>query len=639
MKALSLHAETSPTLAQAKQLDVDTALRVTQAVSTEIEFEATLTAVVRAALEYSCATRACLCVPRDGELRILAVATAADAGVVANLCDWSVAEAGLPESVVLRAAETHEAFIAQDPADVGASCMLGLPLVTRDMLVAVLYLETDRDSEAFTPDRMAVLRVLASSAATSLERSRRYAELQDRDRMIHRLVDANIIGVASCDAEGRIVDANDAYLDILGYSRDDFTSGQIAWRDLTPPEWQAVSMQAVAEIQATGRCEVFEKEYLRKDGSRVPILMASAAVDESQRHIVAFVLDLTARKRAEEALKRSETYLAEAQRLTHTGSWAASPGAERATYWSEETFRIFERTNTASLLDHDGLLQLMHASDAQGYCTTVAEALRTRSAFSVDFRIVLPTGRTKHLHKIGHPVLDDAGEITEWVGTLVDVTERKRAEDERSRLAGDIHDTLAQGLAMIVMQLADAEAKLGPAWAQADRPLSTVRELAVESLAYARRSVNVLRPNVSSGGLARSVRDVVDSVRRHYAGALNLSVTGDAILLDTPVESALVGIAREALTNAVKHSGATRIDVELDFADGGAVRVVVTDDGIGFDADAVRPDAYGLVSMQERAARARVALTFVTEPSAGTTVVASWSPETYDNTRSSSQST
>jgi signal transduction histidine kinase len=136
----------------------------------------------------------------------------------------------------------------------------------------------------------------------------------------------------------------------------------------------------------------------------------------------------------------------------------------------------------------------------------------------------------------------------------------------------------------------------------------------------------MLRPSAGAGGLARSIRDVVDSVRRHFAGSLIFDVTGDAVLLDGGIESALVGITREALTNAAKHSSATRITVELDFAHGG-VRAVVSDDGIGFDANAVREDAYGLVSMQERAARARVALTFVTEPGAGTTIVASWSPE------------
>jgi PAS domain S-box-containing protein len=152
---------------------------------------------------------------------------------------------------------------------------------------------------------------------------------------------------------------------MLGYSRDELASGRIGWRELTPPEWEDVSNEAVAEIQATGRCAVFEKEYLRKDGTRVPILMASAAIDESPREIVAFVPDLTARKRAEDGLKRSESYLAEAQRLAHTGSWAASPGAERATYWSEETFRIFERPPIGPNSGADSIqFQDVHAIDS-----------------------------------------------------------------------------------------------------------------------------------------------------------------------------------------------------------------------------------------------------------------------------------
>jgi signal transduction histidine kinase len=263
----------------------------------------------------------------------------------------------------------------------------------------------------------------------------------------------------------------------------------------------------------------------------------------------------------------------------------------------------------------------------------------------VDFRIVLADGTTKYLQKVGHPILDDAGDVVELVGTLVDVTERKTAEEERdrvrrlenereaaivserTRLAGEIHDTLAQGLAMIVMQLADAEAKLGPEWARAEKPLSLVRDLAVESLAYARRSVNMLRPAAGGAGLARSMRDVVDNLARHFTGSIELAVNGENVGFDSAVESALTGIAREAITNAVKHSNATRIAVQLDFAKGGAVRVVVSDDGVGFDPNAVRADSYGLVSMQERAARGHVALTFVTEPGAGTTMVASWSPE------------
>jgi NarL family two-component system sensor histidine kinase LiaS len=132
--------------------------------------------------------------------------------------------------------------------------------------------------------------------------------------------------------------------------------------------------------------------------------------------------------------------------------------------------------------------------------------------------------------------------------------------------------------------------------------------------------------------LSVTLQDVVSKLQRHFDGSLTLSVAGSPVRIDPAVEAALAGIANEALTNAVKHSKAMRIAAELDFADSGALRIVVTDDGVGFDANDVRADAYGLVSMQERATRARVALTFVVEPGAGTTIVASWSPEAVSGT-------
>src|SRR5438552_6104500 len=130
--------------------------------------------------------------------------------------------------------------------------------------------------------------------------------LADRGKTLLRLFAANIVGIATCDADGHILEANDAYLDIIGHSRNELESGQIGWRELTPPEWKDASDRAWQQIQATGRCDLFEKEYYRKDGSRVPILIASAAIDDDKGRIVAFVLDLSARKRAEDALRRSE---------------------------------------------------------------------------------------------------------------------------------------------------------------------------------------------------------------------------------------------------------------------------------------------------------------------------------------------
>jgi signal transduction histidine kinase len=203
-------------------------------------------------------------------------------------------------------------------------------------------------------------------------------------------------------------------------------------------------------------------------------------------------------------------------------------------------------------------------------------------------------------------------------------TERHAAiADERNRLAREIHDGLAQALALMVMQLADAEDKLGPAWAVARKPLDTVRELAIGGLASARRSVGMLRPN-GPVGLLRAIRHAADNLGRYDTGAIDVHVTGSPFALDATVEAELVGIAREAMTNAAKHSRATHLAVEVAFTEGHAVRLAVVDDGVGFDPDAQRADAYGLVGMRERAARIGAALTLVTEPGGGTQIVAAW---------------
>jgi signal transduction histidine kinase len=196
--------------------------------------------------------------------------------------------------------------------------------------------------------------------------------------------------------------------------------------------------------------------------------------------------------------------------------------------------------------------------------------------------------------------------------------------EERNRLARDIHDTLAQALALIVMQLQRAESKLGPAWARGREPLETVRRLAVEGLTEARRSVSMLRPPITPRGLAHAVREVADQVRRYYRGLLEVRVTGTPRTLDRPIEEELFAIVREALTNAAKHSEAAQIDVEVAYVDERSVRVAVTDDGVGFDPEHPRNARYGMVGMAERADRIGAALTLASEPGAGTEIVAVW---------------
>lgn len=157
------------------------------------------------------------------------------------------------------------------------------------------------------------------------------SDLAARDIKIRRLFDANIIGIIIWEVEGRILEANDAFLRIVGYDREDLASGRLHRTDLTPPEWRGRDVHTVAELKAVGTAHPFEKEYVRKDGSRVPVLIGGTMFGEGTDQGVGFVLDLTALKRAEaDARDHERRYrealmeLAHANRVTTMGQLTAS---------------------------------------------------------------------------------------------------------------------------------------------------------------------------------------------------------------------------------------------------------------------------------------------------------------------------
>src|SRR5262249_50653527 len=153
-------------------------------------------------------------------------------------------------------------------------------------------LENNLMPNVFTPARVAVLQLLAFQATISLENTRLYADLEEREAKIRRLFDANIMGVFIWNLDGEIIDANEAFLQMVQYQREDLGLGRVRWTDLTPPEWRDRGNQALDELKTTGTAKPFEKEYFRKDGSRVPVLVGSAAFGGRKDEGVAFVIDL-----------------------------------------------------------------------------------------------------------------------------------------------------------------------------------------------------------------------------------------------------------------------------------------------------------------------------------------------------------
>ena len=297
--------------APVEQLDVGTVLKAAQAVSGEIVLDKLIERLMRIAVEHAGAERGLLVLFSGDVPRIAAEATTGRGLVDVTLRGTVVSPTELPESLLHYVIRTRETVIiddalAKNPFSADeyicqklVRSILCLPMVKRSNLTGVLYLENNLASHVFTPGRISVLELLASQAAISLENARLYNDLQERETRIRRLVDANIIGIMTWAVDGRIIEANEAFLDMLGYGREDLVSGQLHRKELTPAEWRDADDQALAKLKATGTVQPREKEYFRKDGSRVPVLVGATTLAGKHEEGVAFVLDLSDRKRAE----------------------------------------------------------------------------------------------------------------------------------------------------------------------------------------------------------------------------------------------------------------------------------------------------------------------------------------------------
>jgi PAS domain S-box-containing protein len=169
-------------------------------------------------------------------------------------------------------------------------------------------------------------------------------------------------------------------------------------------------------------------KYLHTTGH--PILNESGDLAE----FVGTAIDVTAAKQSEEALRRSESYLTEAQRLSHTGSWAGAPGAGEIRYWSEECHRVLGFDPHGGQPRFETFFQRIHPDDQARTVEQLESASREKREFEFDYRIVHPGGGIRDIQTVGHPVFSPSGDLVEFVGTVMDITERKRAEEERERL-------------------------------------------------------------------------------------------------------------------------------------------------------------------------------------------------------------
>ena len=267
------------------------------------------------------------------------------------------------------------------------------------------------------------------------KRKRAEEALRESEAKIQRLVDANIIGIFIWDFDGRIIEANDAFLRMVGYDHEDIASGRMRWTELTPPEWLGRDERGwLPELKVTGSLQPFEKEYFRKDGSRVPVLIGVATFEGGGNQGVAFVLDLTERKRAEQALRESER----SSRSTIDGIAGLivvlAPNGEIENA-NRQLFEYLGRS--LEELKNWGTNDVVHPEDLPRVVEMFTRAIVSGLPYHIDQRLRRFDGEYRWFDSHGVPVRDDSGRIVRWYLLLTDIEDRTRALARLEQMQSD----------------------------------------------------------------------------------------------------------------------------------------------------------------------------------------------------------
>jgi len=358
-----------------------------------------------------------------------------------------------------------------------------------------------------------------------------------------------------------------------------------------------------------------EHRLVMPDGSVKHLHAIARASKTSSGHLeyVGAVTDVTTTKRTEETLREREAYLAESQRLAHTGSWALDGTTREARYWSEEMFRIFGFDPRQGVPKRDQWLQRMHPEDRDKVKRQASDRMFLQKVDSdIEYRIVLPDGTVKHIHGLAHPALSPNKELVEVVGTVVDITERKHAEQERERLQqlqadlahlnrvsmmGEMTASLAHEIKQpICAAAADAETCLR--WLARDQPdLAEAQEAALRLMKDVSRASDIINRVVSLFKKRAPQRELVDingvvqemiTLLRNEASRYSISVHAELteglsnIMADrVGIQQVLMNLTLNAI-EAMKEMGPPgKLTIATQQDENRQLLVSVTDTGVG----------------------------------------------------------
>jgi PAS domain S-box-containing protein len=447
------------------------------------------------------------------------------------------------------------------------------------------------------------------------EHKRAEQELRDSEERHRVVVEAASDAVISMDENGAILLANAAASRVFGYDPTELIGKPLTL--LMPEYMRKLHENGLKSYLATGERHInwqgAELTGLRKNGQEFPVEISfGELVNDGRRIFTGFIRDISERKRADEALRRSESYLAEAQRLTHIGSWAGNILTRKIFHSSDEYSRLYGIDPDRGIPSFEELYERIHPNDRARFLETFQRASRAGSDVDVHYRIVLPDGTTKYMEAVGHPIHSASGETGEFVGFLMDVTERKRAEEERERLRQAEADLayinristmgeLAASLAHEIKQPISAamiDARTCSRWLTRDHPdlaeAQTAASRVVKDVARASEIIGRVRSLFKKDSLQHEEVDINELIQemiallRGEASRHSVSIHGD-FSLDVPsimadrvqLQQVLMNLMLNSIEAMKSMNTPGKLTIKSQQDDSGQLLISVMDTGVG----------------------------------------------------------
>ncbi|MEH2070868.1 MAG: PAS domain S-box protein [Nostoc sp.] len=255
------------------------------------------------------------------------------------------------------------------------------------------------------------------------------AAVRASEEQLRSFVEANVVGIVLGDVKGGIGEANDEFLRIVGYTQEDLQTGRLSWTDITPPEYLYLDELAIAEAKSKGACTPYEKEYIRKDGSRIPIVISYSLLGKSRHKSVAFILDISERQQIEKALHQSEERFQAFMDNSPAAAWITDADG-RVLYLSPTYLAIFDLATNNPI--GKNICQLYPAEIAQSFLDRIKTVVNTNQVVEAIESAPRTDGILGEFLMYRFPIADTSGRRLVG-GVAVDITERERALRERQQ--------------------------------------------------------------------------------------------------------------------------------------------------------------------------------------------------------------